>query len=176
MNTPEKTVNLYLRLNGFFTMPHFTTLGEKDYRHTDILAVRLPGSIEQVRGIRLELDTSFFEFLGKEEDEIIPLVAEVKGGSDEHGDRSEIVEYVKSVFGEYGDDLLYVEFVRKTRKRIGRDTKEYPLDKCLDFILGRLDSTQAITSEVGGLTKSGSWTWSEDFLSDLLYLKRLAAF
>jgi hypothetical protein len=155
-------------------MPHFTTLGEEDYRHTDILAVRLPGSVERVGDVALEVDDSFFKLLGKTEDEVIPLVAEVKGGRDQSDDRrKKILEYLLPMFGKCGSDFAVVRFVRNPRSVDLEDLREYPLGECVKFILKRLESTQTITNEAGGLTKFGSWAWSEDFLSDLLYMRNL---
>jgi hypothetical protein len=174
LNTPEKIGNLYLRLNGFFTMPHFTTLGKEDYRHTDILAVRLSGSVERVGDEALEVDESFFKLLGKTKEEVIPLIAEVKGGGDQYDDgREKILAYLLPMFGKCGSDFVVVRFVRTLRSVDLGDLKEYPLGECVKFILKRLDSTQRITNQARGLTKFGSWAWSEDFLSDLLYMKNL---
>lgn len=173
MNTPEKIANLYLRLNGFFTMPHFTTLGEEEHRHTDILAVRLPGSAEQVGDAVLQVDKCFFDVLGRTTDETIPLVAEVKGGRGKVGDRDKLVGYLKTMFGDYRNNLSLVTFVKSAQTASLNDWKQYSLARCAGFIFRRLDSTQEMTDKVSGFGKVASWSWSEDFLSDLLYLKSL---
>lgn len=154
-------------------MCHFTALGEKDYRHTDILAVRLPKSVERVGSATLQVDDDFFEFFERSKKKTIPLIAEVKGGRHEHKDRMKIIGYMKQIFGVYGDEYLFVEFARGCKEVNKESKKKYPLEKCFKYILTRLDSAQVLTTEAEGPTKFGSWAWSEEFLSDLLYLRSL---
>lgn len=48
METTEKVAFLYLRLNGFFLMPHFTVFGVEKGKHVDVLGIRPAGSEEKV--------------------------------------------------------------------------------------------------------------------------------
>lgn len=175
MNAPEKIVNLYLRLNGFFTMPHFTTLYEENNRHTDILAIRTPGSVEKIKDkFVLNIDETFFEKLGKDRDKLICLIAEVKGGfvdkvtRDERG-QNIAIDYLMNIFGNYKKNVQIVYF---TKEPFDIDEKYYQwrISECYDFIRARFDEAQEISKEIEGLTKAGSWNWSEDFLSVFLYL------
>ena len=86
MNTPEKIAQAYLRLNGFFTIPHFTILKENG-GHIDLIAVRLGGSIEKVgvdpNRISLSIDDVLLSKFGVNEAETIGLIIEIKGGKND---------------------------------------------------------------------------------------------
>ena len=86
MNTPEKIAQAYLRLNGFFTIPHFTVLKKKG-GHIDFLAVRLGGSLERVgvdlNQTTLKIDRNLLLKLGVSKDDTIGLLIEVKGSKSE---------------------------------------------------------------------------------------------
>lgn len=80
MNTPEKIVSVYLRLNGFFTLNNFTHLPEKGQSmESDILAIRCPNSEEKVNGVGLGTDKNFFPSCDLNKNEVIGLLVEVKG-------------------------------------------------------------------------------------------------
>ena len=80
MNTPEKIVSVYLRLNGFFTLNNFTHLPEKGQSmESDILAIRCPSSEEKVNGKPLQIDENFFTSCDLNKNEVIGLIVEVKG-------------------------------------------------------------------------------------------------
>lgn len=176
MNTPEKIVQTYLRLNGFFTIPHFSILQDKG-SHVDFLAVRLGSSEEKVgKGENRELlsiDNKFLEKMGGTKKDTVGLVVEVKGG-DENAEVSDVnFDYVKPFFGK----------ISKIKK-VGFEYNETDLQKrnnhvivsiehCLTFINNRFQELKCIDCEMRGsgrLSKKGSWHLSEEFLSDLLYL------
>jgi hypothetical protein len=93
----RKITQAYLRLNGFFTLPHFTIL-EDQPSHVDFLAVRLPGSQEIVNNEPLLQDKDFLSKLGNFSRDTIGLVVEVTGGvRDEVNDRK--FEYTKPFLG-----------------------------------------------------------------------------
>ena len=98
MNTPEKIVQTYLRLNGFFTIPHFSVL-QDEWTHVDFLAVRLGGSVEKVRKDKrefsLKIDTDFLKKLSIGEEDTVGLVIEVKGGNERAVIRKSTFDYVK---------------------------------------------------------------------------------
>jgi hypothetical protein len=178
MNTPEKIAQTYLRLNGFFTIPHFSIL-QDDWGHVDFLAVRLGGSVEKVgKGedrIPLKLDTDFFEKMEIMEGDTVGLIVEVKSGEE----RAEVTDvafnYVRPVFGNISK-----------LERVGFDEREceiqkrgnhiiVPIQHCLTFIKERFRELERIDHDMRGsgrLSKEGSWYLSEEFLSDLLFLKK----
>lgn len=59
MNTSEKIVGAYLRLNGFLLLPHFTILDGEYHTHVDFVGLRPRGGVEVVRGEELPRDTAF---------------------------------------------------------------------------------------------------------------------
>ena len=65
MNFAERLAGLYLRLNGFFLMPEFTTFGvglkNQGHAHVDLIALRPSGAFEEFEGKRFPLDADLFE-------------------------------------------------------------------------------------------------------------------
>jgi len=176
MKTTEKIVSLYLRLNGFFLMPHFTTF-VGNFKHVDFLGVRLRNSMEKIDEFVLKVDKGFLAKLnGNSED--IKLWAEV-------GSKKEIVgslfpeqkqDYVTKIFGsENRIKKVYFDFTLED-ERLEQDT-EYlivPKGRCRNFLLSRFTQMQSepLRSKMKKLTKEGSWNWSEEFLGDLLFLRK----
>lgn len=178
MNTPEKIVQTYLRLNGFFTLFHFSVLEEKG-THADLLAIRPGESIEAVGPedykVPLNIDNSFLKQLGVTPKDPIGLVVEVKSGDEKAGVTSRVFDYVKPFFGKT-PNLRKVGFDEKVSKIscLG-DHIVVPLKYCLDFIIKRFEELDRIDKKLKGsgrLSKRGSWHLSEEFLSDLLFLHR----
>lgn len=182
MSVPEKIVQTYLRLNGFFTIPKFTILGAKA-GHIDILAVRIGSSREIVgskRRVPLDIDWKFLELLGTSEDQTIGLIVEVKGGEEEEEISSEHLERARPFFGKL-NRVFRVLFEKKTdqlycKERDGETHFFVPISHCLEFIDGRFEQLMEIEPKVrekGDITKYGSWYLSEEFLSGLIYLKSM---
>lgn len=187
MNAPEKIVQAYLRLNGFFTIPYFSVLSES-CSQIDFLAVRL-GSSEERIGIKgnfisLDIDEKFLELLGASKMDTIGLVVEVKGGKGQHAVISdENFQYAKSFFGKV-EKVFRVGFERdltKLCKQLVGDNVHFlvPLTHCLEFINKRFREMKKIERALRGtgiLSKEGSWHLSEEFLSDLIYLQSIGSF
>jgi hypothetical protein len=181
MNAPEKIAQAYLRLNGFFTVPHFTLLKDRG-GHIDFLAVRLGGSKEKVgtesHGVPLEIDEQFLSKLGVSEDDTVGLVVEVKGGERDNARiTDENFEYAKSFFGNISR-VKKVGFENNSNSEIIEQAGHIivPLKHCIDFIKKRFDELKQIEQQLRGsgmLSKEGSWELSEEFLSDLLFLQKL---
>ncbi len=180
MNTPEKIAQAYLRLNGFFTIPQFTVLKEKG-GHIDLLAVRLGGSKEKI-GVdsdmrTISIDNNLLSKLSVSEDETIGLVIEVKGGKSDTAKVDELqFEYAKLFFGNL-NSIKKVGFENKSNSEIftRNDHIILTLEYSLKFIKKRFSQLKSIEREFRGnglLSKEGSWTLSEDFLSDLVYLEK----
>lgn len=177
LNAPEKVAALYLRLNGFFLMPQFTVFSSEFAQQTDILAVRLPDSEERVGDKKLSTDARFFKATGDPKDRIC-IVAEVKG--DERW--KEAVDQITRAFPYsirmFGRDSRVRKVVfckqRDCMIQIG-DLTRASVQHCLWWIINRLGETQGLVTGAETISKYGSWTWSEDFLSDLLFLSGLGA-
>ena len=179
MNTPEKIAQIYLRLNGFFTISHFSVL-QDEWTHIDFLAVRLGRSMEKVgkgkEGIPLKIDNDFLEKLDASHDDTIGLVVEVKGGNGRAKVTSAAFEYAKPFFGK-ASKLRKVGFEDVGGKIQKQDDHIIvPMSYCLTFVKKRFQEIETIDCELRGsgrLTKEGSWYLSEEFLSDLLFLKKV---
>ena len=83
MNSPEKIAGVYLRLNGFFLLPHFTLFDGDYHTHVDFLSLRAPGSVERCGGLTFPLDESLFNRIDSQvencREQLLALVVEVKG-------------------------------------------------------------------------------------------------
>lgn len=175
METTEKIVSLYLRLNGFFLMPHFTTfVGE--FKHVDLLGVRFKNAAEKIGGYTLKVDEDFLARLnGNSKD--IKLWVEV--GSAREIPRlfpEKKEDYVKRIFGSNnGIKKACFDFSLEDSK-LCRVEKALVISKgrCRDFILSRFAQMESepLKSRMKELTKEGSWSWSEEFLGDLLFLRK----
>lgn len=183
MNTPEKIAQAYLRLNGFFTIPHFTLLKD-DGTHIDLLAVRLGESVENV-GVNsdifpLGIDESFLSKLGVTKDDTIGVMAEVKGGERDSA-RVDVTKFnsAKSFFGSIPIKKVGFENISRLNITEQDDHIIVSLKYCIEFIKNRFNSVCEIEQQLRRrslLSKEGSWELSEDFLSDLIYLKKVGVF
>ena len=175
MNCPEKIAGTYLRLNGFFLLPHFTIFDGNEHTHVDFLALRPPKGIESCRGYELPLDTDFFEEVNRvigdnSCDQLIGAIVEVKGGRVGELPSERQATYANNFFGPKAK-LVKLSFSQEIAN-IGMrdDAVVIPLNLSLNWIKRRINWMNA---NIDRLTKTGSWAWSEEFLSDLLYLYRL---
>jgi len=181
MNTPEKIAQAYIRLNGFFTIPHFTILKEQ-WRHIDLLAVRLGGSSEKVGIVSnqttLKIDEYLLSKLGVSIDDTIGLIIEVKGSERKPAKVDGIkFAYAKLFFGNINrikkvgfENIENLEIIKK------RDHVIISLKYCIRFIKKRFSELKRIEQNLRGrgmLSKEGSWALSEEFLSDLIFLEKL---
>lgn len=188
-NTPEKIAKLYLRLNGFFTMSHFTILvrtGEDSSRHIDMLALKPKGSREKLKKdgktiITLKLDDTFFEKIGNDPGKkTIGLIVEVKGNDDVSGIRKDLnkkYDYLKNLFG---DEICPVKVGFANVNKNGIDEKDnlviVPIKYAFKKISERFDDLEELKKEDNlefTYDKANSWNWSDSFLADLLYIKKI---
>jgi hypothetical protein len=111
MNTPEKIVSVYLRLNGFFILNQFTHLPESGYSiESDMIAIRCPNSVEKVNRNKLKIDENFFTSCNLNKNEVIGLVIEIRGGSsnpqfNQTTKTKKKIEYAKNFFGDFKDKV-----------------------------------------------------------------------
>ncbi len=158
-------------------MPHFTVFGEENRRHVDVLGVRLKGSEERVGELPLVIDNDFIEALhGHEEN--VQLWAEVGTGSMSEVFPPEKAKYCQSIFGT-GNQLKKVYFDFDDRSKEELENRDGVLvvsaGRCRKLILQRFHQMEStpVKEALKELTKPGSWSWSEEFLADLLYLKKM---
>ncbi|MDD5473449.1 MAG: hypothetical protein PHU34_04790 [Candidatus Methanoperedens sp.] len=183
MNTPEKIAQAYLRLNGFFTIPHFTLLKDNG-THIDFLAVRLGRSVEKV-GVTpnvfpLSIDEQLLSKLAVTKNKTIGIVVEVKGGACRNNDTVNLDEkfkYAKPFFGNIRN-IKKVKFEKDNNSEI-EEQDDYiivSIKHCVGFIKNRFGELKRIEGQLERtrqLSKEGSWHLSEEFLSDLIYLNKI---
>jgi hypothetical protein len=173
MNTSEKIAATYLRLNGFFVLPLFTVFDGEHHNHLDLLSVHTPGSTESVHGIPLLTDPNLFaglEKLGaKPNEQITGVASEVKTGKE----KGEITQgHINYAARFVNAPLFPVWFYRVSAKPpwVEEDQLRISLPYAIDWIISRFDWME-LEAHKFTLTKTGSWTWSEQFLADLLVLR-----
>ena len=175
MNCPEKIAGTYLRLNGFFVLPHFTLFDGERHSHVDFLGLRPPSGIERCGRLELPLDQKFFAtadqlIRGSSFNELIGAVVEVKGGNNIELPSPGHIEYAEAFFGGRPRVIPVSFSLDVERIGIQDGTIMISLKHSLEWIKNRIDW---MNHNIRSLTKTGSWAWSEEFLSDLLYLYRL---
>ncbi|MCK4475573.1 MAG: hypothetical protein KAU16_02505 [Methanophagales archaeon] len=175
MNTAEKIVSVYLRLNGFFVLNQFTHLPEFGYSmESDMIAIRCPNSEERVNGNKLQIDDKFFESCKLNKNEAIGLIVEIKGGSsnpqfNQTTKTKKKIEYAKNFFGDFQDKVYLCDV---------SDSYNDPNKK--DGTLIKI-GIRYIAQEVKGIikkrgelcNKQNSWYLNEGLLSDLIYLEKI---
>jgi len=169
MNTAEKIVSVYLRLNGFFILNQFTHLPESGHSHeSDLIAIRCPNSEEIVNGKILQIDENFFTRCGLNKDEIIGLIVEIKAPKVKPKFKQKKKEYAKKFFGDFQDKVYpcgvsgSYDGPRKT-------------DEIIEIGLGYVaQKVKGIIKERNGICKKfNSWYLNEGLLSDLIYLENI---
>src|SRR5436189_883747 len=180
MNFAERLAGLYLRLNGFFLMPAFSTFtirvreeDRKAHAHLDILGFRPPGSFEQLKEIRFPVDALLFKCLESCVEEPlyspVAVVCEVRTNEGGEFPRVERCEYARSMCGGinvipmcFDDSLCDLLFDKNERGiRVG-------LAHAYRWIAARISWL-----EERQVPKLASWNWSESTLADMLVLTRL---
>jgi len=173
MNLAEKLAAAYLRLNGFFLLPHFTVFSGAQHSHVDLIALRCADSKECVGELCFPVDDKLFKALDELRGEtakasLVGLLAEVKTNNELPKLSNEHSAYVKNFFGGLQVSRIVFYDVQHDIKPNG-DTLNIGIQYAGRWIQSRID--WMITQQLS-LTKDGSWTWSESFLSDLLVLRK----
>lgn len=173
LNAAEKIAGSYLRLNGFFLLPHFTVFNGDSHNHVDFLALRPCGGLEKVNtNIFIRDDDLIFHInrITNNSPDFIGALVEVRSN-----DRTDLpderhIEYAKGFFGDGVHHILKIAFRDGNGPiSLAGDTIVITIKHALKFIFDRIDW---INENVDHLTKTGSWNWSEDSLSDIIYLNK----
>ncbi len=173
MNTAEKIAYTYLRLNGFLLLPQYTVFDGKSHNHIDLIGLRSANSREEVNGYTFPLDNDLFELtkniVENPLEARLGVIAEVKTN---HA-RDEISEahqqYAERFLGDI-EAIVKLRFRESDAVRINDDgVIEVPVPYAFNWIIQRIESMKDNT---GSLTKMGSWTWSDEFLADVLVLAK----
>jgi hypothetical protein len=178
MNTAEKIAGSYLRLNGFLLLPQFTIFHGDQHGHVDWVGLRAAGSKEIVGTMTFPTDDRFFQAIPPEScpcprETLLGVAAEVRTNNRLDEPRTTQVDYVRQFLN--GSTVIAVAFSES------RDGPTWS-DHCME--IGNIYALRWIIDErirwmdqnCRSLTKSGSWTWSEDALADFLILQRYGAF
>lgn len=175
MKTTEKIASLYLRLNGFFLMPHFTVFNVERGRHVDVLGIRPARSEEKVGENILVIDEEFIKKLNGHKGDV-KLWAEIGTGSrcDLFPERK--TAYCRRILGDTGNlKKVYFDFDKPGKNlKYSDDILVVPAGRCKKIIFERFSQMESkpIKNLLNEMTKTGSWNWSEEFLADLLYLRK----
>ncbi len=172
MNTAEKIAATYLRLNGFLLLPHFTVFEGGYHRHVDLIGLRAAGSVEVANGRELVVDNQFFDAVAQlislPKEIYLGLVAEVRTNDNRPEMTADRVHYVQPFLGE--TKIAPVRFYDSAgNPKVQGDVVTVDIRYALRWILDRIRS---MNDGPPPLTKDGSWTWSEESLSDILVLFR----
>ncbi len=175
MNTPEKIINTYFRLNGFFLLPQFTMFANDHHNHIDLLALRSPGCQEICGGAPLPIDIRLFEcvsnLINKDAlQSLVGLIAEIKGNAQIERPQEDHIEYAKCFFGPEVEAVPISISMKYDLLSIDDGYILIPLEYALGWILYRF---RWMDQHLQRLSKTGSWNWSEEALEELLYLQKI---
>ena len=178
MNYPERIVEVYLGLNGFFAINNYSTMTQK-HDGINILALRMKGNVEtsaqkDVKGCPSFLDDSFFQGIGIDP-KTNPIGLIVRVNPEKGARREPHFEDARPFFGDYeGLKIVNISFEKVERLEAMKDGKVpiyiFPLSKCVDFIVKWIVMIPKEFLMKYKFSKSEPWNWSDDFLSDLISL------
>jgi hypothetical protein len=176
MNCPEKISGAYLRLNGFFLLLHFTLFDGNNHTHVDFLGLRPPEGKEICQNLELPVDNQLFNVIENSIrndpfTKLLGVIVEVKGGEKKEIPLNAHINYAINFFGR-NVCVVPLSFAEISNKQpsIEQGSILIPLKYALKWTLFRF---HWMNKNLERLSKSGSWSWSEDFLADLLYLQKL---
>jgi hypothetical protein len=143
----------------------------------------MAGAEEHIGSTSLLRDEAFLGRLGGPNG-IVRLVGEVKGG-DVRSSRQigkvrahlgQVLEYTNKMFGQESEEVFKLLFCKDEKCfRANGGITRISISHCLWWVSHRLIDTQRLT-EGTPRSKRGSWVWSEEFLSDLLYNLNLGVY
>ena len=178
MNFAERLIGLYLRLNGFFLMPEFTTfstgLENKGHAHVDLIGFRAKGSFEEHEHVIFPVDSQLFGIFKAfcEDDPFnsnIAVICEVRTNYDGVFPELNRRQYAARMCG-----------INVIPMCCDRSVDEVQHDRRLKGIrVGLARSMRWIAARIKwlhneGIHKSESWNWSEPALADFLVLNQLS--
>ena len=177
MNAAEKIAGVYLRLNGFLLLPHFTVFDGDMHGHLDWIGLRAARSEEVGANVPFPTDTAFFDAIPPEvcphpREILLGLAAEVRTNKERDRPDASQVEYVRKFLGNA--TVLKASFFESNhRPTWSEECIEVGNEYALKWIFERV---AWMNENHWRLTKSGSWPWSDDALADFLVLYRYGAF
>lgn len=176
MNIAEKLAATYLRLNGFLLLPQFTVFQGSHHGHVDLIGLRAKGSFSGFGGEPFLLDEALFGAISQTvcpepKSVFLGVIAEVRTNEEIDRPKAEQVRYVQEFLG--GVPMAKVAFWGSNGPPICvNGFIQIGNTHAIEWVIRRLRSMQAM----GGLTKSGSWTLSEEMLADIMVLDQMGAF
>ena len=174
MNAPEKIAATYLRLNGFLLLPHFTIFTDRHHNHVDLIGYRPRNSEECVSDVPLKRDDDFsnkIEELQNDDTKTLPtgIIVQVRGNTTYPKFHDNHEEYVERFLGIKPVRIIF----RRQKKSIFIKEENENRSVCV----GLKHSFGWIQERIGEMhsyhSKTGSWTLSEEFLADLLLIRRI---
>ena len=172
MNTGEKLAATYLRLNGFLLLPYFTVFSGAGFNHVDLIGYRPAGSRELVFDRALPRDGRFSALLTQalgadSATSAVGIICESRGNQNRDEICDEHVRYIGSFLGDLAP--VRVTFC-KAPEDLSRDEHGIRVDLLYAY---RWIQRRITRMEGYGIHKTGSWVLSEEFLGDLLSLRRI---
>lgn len=171
MNTAEKIAYTYLRLNGFLLLPHFTVFGGESHNHVDLVGLRAAGSFEGLEGLTFPVDEEFFqrvaEIINGPHMQYLGAVAEVRTNANRELPNHQQVEYIHSFLGAI--PIISLAFYNGLPFAREGDVICVGIRHALNWIIERIEWME---NRIPNMTKTGSWNWSDEYLSDILVLCR----
>ena len=172
MNTAEKIAATYLRLNGFLLLPHFTVFEGGNHCHVDLIGLRAARSVEVANERELVVDEQFFDAVAQlislPKESYLGVVAEVRTNENRPELRADRIDYVRRFLGE--TLIAPMRFYDSSgNPKVEGDVVCVDIRYAMCWIL---DHIRSMNEDHPRLTKDGSWTWSEESLSDILVLFR----
>jgi hypothetical protein len=172
MNTAEKIAYTYLRLNGFLLLPHFTVFGGGAHSHVDLIGLRAADSFERFGQLTFPMDDELFhhisEMIGEPLRQHLGVVAEVRTNANRDIPNDEQVEYIRRFLGE--TPIIKLAFYDGLPFYREGDFICVGIRHTLRWIVGRIEWMEQRMPT--NMTKTGSWNWSDEYLSDFLVLCR----
>jgi hypothetical protein len=179
MNLSEKLAGTYLRLNGFFLLPHFTVFSRGqhnrvEHNHVDLIGLRPANSRESFGGWDFPVDEDFFSQLSNargcndSKQTLIAVGGEVKTNLDRDRPTASDLEYIKRFVGDIAVTPLSFSS-RNDHVLLNEGTIEIGLR----YAAGWIDQRIQAMIERADIHKIESWTWSDEFLSDWLAMHKL---
>jgi hypothetical protein len=173
-NTAEKIAAIYLRLNGFLLLPHFTVFIDGHPRHIDVLCLRAADSEERPFGnLPCLLDEKMFENIKRSfnianpKSVFLGAVVEVRTNEKTKYPEVDYRNYAGRFLGKA--QQISMAFARANNFEFQENTLVIDLDYALKWILERIDHME---NELN-VNKFESWFQSDEFLADILVLTRL---
>ncbi len=158
-------------------MLHFTIFNGGPVTHIDLVGLKPANGRYEIRGRSVLLDNAFFGRIaelipGYDESRSIAHVVEVSTNAVREFPDAEAVGYARWLVG--GIDLVRASFRSAAHSvQVCGGNLNGVIQHAFHWILQRFDAMDALLDALGhDRDKAGSWTWCEDFLSELLAMRQ----